>query len=134
MRLAKQSQFNLLQNGVYFIMLPFLVRKIFTFYIKDVLLLNVQFQGKMVKFRALFSAVVYLQFAQLVAAKQLRDKITCQIRRHVTLFILDMKIDSTYLRHSDVISKKLSDPDKTRLSSTISTHYVFACVIIPKRN
>ena len=38
LRLAKQSQFIPLQNVVYFITLPFLVRKIFTFYINDVLL------------------------------------------------------------------------------------------------
>ena len=37
-RLAKKSQFIPLQNVVYFITLPFLVRKIFTFYINDVLL------------------------------------------------------------------------------------------------
>ena len=37
-RLAKQSQFIPLQNVVYFITLPFLVRKIFTFYINDVLI------------------------------------------------------------------------------------------------
>ena len=36
--LAKQSQFNSLQNVVYFISLYFLVRKIFTFYINDVLI------------------------------------------------------------------------------------------------
>ena len=34
--LAEQSQFILLQNVVYFIKLPFLVRKIFTFYLNDV--------------------------------------------------------------------------------------------------
>ena len=38
MRLATQSQFIPLQNVVYFITLPFLVSKIFTFYINDVLL------------------------------------------------------------------------------------------------
>ena len=38
MRLAKQSQFIRLQNVVYFITLPFLVRKILTFYVNDVLL------------------------------------------------------------------------------------------------
>ena len=38
LRLAKQSQFISLQNVVYFITLPFLVCKIFTFYINDVLL------------------------------------------------------------------------------------------------
>ena len=38
LRLAKQSQFIPLQNVVYFITLLFLVRKIFTFYIIDVLL------------------------------------------------------------------------------------------------
>ena len=37
LRLAKQSQFIPLQNVVYFITIPFLVRKIFTFYINDVL-------------------------------------------------------------------------------------------------
>ena len=37
MRLAKQSQFIPLQNVLYFITLPVLVRKIFTFYINDVL-------------------------------------------------------------------------------------------------
>jgi len=38
LRLAKQSQFIPLQNVVYFITIPFLVRKIFTFYVNDVLL------------------------------------------------------------------------------------------------
>jgi len=38
LRLAKQSQFIPLQNVVYVIMLHFLVRKIFKFYINDVLL------------------------------------------------------------------------------------------------
>jgi len=42
LRLAKQSQFIPLQNVVYFISLHFLVRKIFTFYINDVLLLKCQ--------------------------------------------------------------------------------------------
>jgi len=37
LRLAKQSQFIPLQNVVYFITLPDSVRKIFTFYINDVL-------------------------------------------------------------------------------------------------
>jgi hypothetical protein len=60
-----------------------------------------------IKLRALFSAVGYLHFVQLVAAKQLTDKITCQIGRHVTVFILNMTIDSKYLRQSDVTSKKL---------------------------
>ena len=45
MRLAKQSQFFPLQNVVYFITLPFLFRKIFTFYINDVLLLKCPFPG-----------------------------------------------------------------------------------------
>jgi len=36
--LTKQSQFIPLENVMYFIMLRFLVRKIFTFYINDVLL------------------------------------------------------------------------------------------------
>jgi len=50
LRLAKQYQFISLQNVVYFITIPFLVRKIFTFYINDVLLFkNVQFQGQRVK-------------------------------------------------------------------------------------
>ena len=45
MRLAKQSQFIPLQNGVYFITLPFLVRKIFTFYIIDVLIFKCPIPG-----------------------------------------------------------------------------------------
>ena len=49
LRLAKESQFIPLQNVVYFVTLPFLIRKIFTFYINDVLLFNVQFQGQRVK-------------------------------------------------------------------------------------
>jgi len=49
LRLAKQSQFIPQQNVVYFITLPLLVRKIFTFYINDVLLLNIKFQGHRVK-------------------------------------------------------------------------------------
>ena len=38
LRLATQSQFIPLQNVVYFITLTFLVRKIFTFYLNDMLL------------------------------------------------------------------------------------------------
>jgi len=45
LRLAKQSQFIPLQNVVYFIMLLFLVCKIFTFYINDVLLFKRPFPG-----------------------------------------------------------------------------------------
>ena len=45
LRLAKQSQFIPLQNVVYFITLPFVVRKIFTFYINDVLLFKCPFPG-----------------------------------------------------------------------------------------
>ena len=48
-RLAKQSQFILLQNIVYFMTLPFLVRKIFTFYLRDVLLFKCLFPGPKVK-------------------------------------------------------------------------------------
>ena len=48
LRLTKQSQFIPVQNVVYFIPLPFLVRKIFTFYLNDVLLFNVHFQGQRV--------------------------------------------------------------------------------------
>jgi len=44
-RLAKQSQFIPLQNVVYFITLPVLIRKIFTFYIYDVLLFKCPFPG-----------------------------------------------------------------------------------------
>ena len=43
--LAKQSQFIPLQNVVYFTTLPYLVRKIFTFYINDVLLFKCPFPG-----------------------------------------------------------------------------------------
>jgi len=45
LRLAKQSQFIPLQNVVYFISIPVLVRKIFTFYINDVLLFKCPFPG-----------------------------------------------------------------------------------------
>jgi hypothetical protein len=45
MRLSKQSQFIPLQNVVYFMSLPFLVRKIFTFYINDVLLFKCSVPG-----------------------------------------------------------------------------------------
>jgi len=45
LRLAKQSHFIPLQNVVYYITLPFLVRKIFTFYIKDVLLFKCPVPG-----------------------------------------------------------------------------------------
>ena len=45
LRLAKQSQFIPLQNVVYFIKLPFFVRKIFTFYINYVLLFKCPFPG-----------------------------------------------------------------------------------------
>jgi len=47
--LAKHSQFIPLQNVVYFITLLFLFHKIFIFYINDVLLFNVNFQGQRVK-------------------------------------------------------------------------------------
>jgi len=45
LRLAKQSQFIPLQNVVYFITLPFLVRKMFTFYIIDVLIFKCSVPG-----------------------------------------------------------------------------------------
>ena len=45
LRLAKQSQFIPIQNVVYFITLPFLVLKIFTIYINDVLLFKCPFPG-----------------------------------------------------------------------------------------
>jgi len=45
LRLAKQSQFIPLQNVVYFITYPFLVRKIFTFYINYVILFKCPFPG-----------------------------------------------------------------------------------------
>ena len=45
LRLLKQSQFIPLQNVVYFISLPVLVRKIFTFYINGVLLFKCPFPG-----------------------------------------------------------------------------------------
>ena len=43
--LIKQSQFIPLRNVVYFITLLFLIRKIFTFYINDVLLFKCPFPG-----------------------------------------------------------------------------------------
>jgi len=45
LRPAKQSQFIPLQNVVYFITLPFLVRKIFTSYINEVLLFKCPITG-----------------------------------------------------------------------------------------
>ena len=45
LRLAKQSQFIPLQNVVYFITLPFLARKIFTFYINHMLLFKCPIPG-----------------------------------------------------------------------------------------
>ena len=45
MRLAKQSQFIPLQNVMYFITLHILIRKIFTFYINDVLLFKFPVPG-----------------------------------------------------------------------------------------
>ena len=45
LRLAKQSQFIPVQIVVNFIKLPFLVRKIFTFYVNDVLLFKCPFSG-----------------------------------------------------------------------------------------
>jgi len=45
LRLAKRSQFITLQNVVYFIMLPVLVPKIFTFYINYVLLFKCPVPG-----------------------------------------------------------------------------------------
>ena len=52
LRLAKQSQFIPLQNVVYFITLPFLVRKIFTFYINNVLQIKCPFPGPKGQFRS----------------------------------------------------------------------------------
>ena len=43
--LAEPSQFIPLQNVVYFITLPFLVRKIFSLYINDVLLFKCSIPG-----------------------------------------------------------------------------------------
>jgi len=45
LRLAKQSQFIPLQNVVYFVTLPFLVRKILTFYLNDVVLFKCPVTG-----------------------------------------------------------------------------------------
>jgi len=49
-RLAKQSQFIPLQNVVYSITLLFVVRKIVTFYINDVLLFKCPFPGPKVNY------------------------------------------------------------------------------------
>ena len=51
LRLAKQSQFIPLQNVVYFITLHFLVCKIFTFYINDVLLFKCPVPGPKVQLK-----------------------------------------------------------------------------------
>ena len=45
LRLSKQSQFIPLQNVVFFITLPFLIRKIFIFYLNDVLLFKCRIPG-----------------------------------------------------------------------------------------
>ena len=45
LRQAKQSKFIPLRDVVYFITLPVLVRKIFTFYVNDVLLFKCLFPG-----------------------------------------------------------------------------------------
>ena len=45
LRLANQSQIIPLQNVVYFIKFPFLVRKIFTFYTNDLLLFKCPIPG-----------------------------------------------------------------------------------------
>jgi len=60
LRLAKQSQSIPLQNVVYFITLPFLVRKIFTFYVNDVLYIyvNVHFQVQRVN-KNIFNLMVH---------------------------------------------------------------------------
>jgi len=61
LRLTKQSQFIPLHNVVYFITLQFLVREIFTFYINDVLLFNVQYQGQRVnKIVIKLISIIYL--------------------------------------------------------------------------
>ena len=50
LRLAKESQFIPLQYVLYFIMVPVLVRKIFTFYMNDVLLFKCSIPGLKAKF------------------------------------------------------------------------------------
>ena len=45
LRLAKQSQFIPLENAVFFIKLPFLVRKIFIFYVHDMLIFKCPISG-----------------------------------------------------------------------------------------
>jgi len=45
LRLAKQSQFIPLQNVVYFIIIHFVFRKIFTFYTNDMLLFKCPIPG-----------------------------------------------------------------------------------------
>ena len=45
-RLAEQSKFSPVHNVVYVKTLPFLVRKIFTFYINDLLLFKCPFPGR----------------------------------------------------------------------------------------
>ena len=68
MRLAKQSQFIPLQNVMYFITLLVLVRKIFTFYINDVLLFKCPFSGPKVKVIS----------NQLLATVTMSDSVYCE--------------------------------------------------------
>ena len=64
LRLAKQSQFIPLQNVVYFIPLPFLVRKIFAFYINDVLLFKCPFPGPKGQFKTFGTVDIHCSLSQ----------------------------------------------------------------------
>ena len=63
LRLAKRSQFIPPQNVVYFIALPFLVRKILTFYINDVLLYRMS-QDELPDFGRVFLMLKYTDITQ----------------------------------------------------------------------
>ena len=91
LRLARQSLFIPLQNVVYFITLSFLVCKIFTFYINDVLLINVHFQrqGLNCFMEVVFEAVKLLHECALICVKTkstaIFSKLNSPVKRRAVL-------------------------------------------------